>query len=240
MRMDAIRSDGPLVYAFRIDPARAVPGTIDAFDLAEADGADGLFLEVRLTADGEAVVLAEPEVVLSGRRVAVASLTVLELLGTAPGTIERGRAFPLLREVLSRYGGDLRLLVELKPGVSSRPGLLEHRVAALLTQHNALGRSVCLSGSVETLRRLREAQPSIVTGLLLEGALPAELPAGASSVAVPAALAESYLAVARPLGIAVHALGVSSPEDARRLAASGAASLVTDRPGEVRRALEAS
>lgn len=239
MRMDTTRSDRPLVYASRIDPASAAPGTVDAFDQAEADGADGLSLEVRLTGDGEVVVLADPDVLISGRRVPVSSLTLLELLGTAPGEVERSRPIPLLREVLSRYGGDLRTLVELKPGVSSRPGLLEHRVAALLTQHNALGRSICLSGSAETLRRLRDAQPAIVTGLLLEGALPAELPAGARSVAVPATLAESYLAVARPLGIAVHALGLSVPEDACRLAAAGVASLVTNRPADVRRALAA-
>lgn len=234
--MHFARHDGPLVLAHRFDPARATPGTLDAFDLAEADGADGLHLEVRLSADGEVIVLAEPEVVLGNRRLPVSALTALELATVTLGKDERQGSVPFLRHVLARYGGDLRLLVELMPGPAPRPGLLEFRVAALLTQHHALGRAVCLSGSVETLRRLREAQPDVETGILLEGALPAQLPAGATSIAVAAAVAESYLGLARPLGIGVHALGVGAA-DARRLADAGARSLVTDRPAEVVAAL---
>ena len=78
--MNVFRSDRALVVARRGSARDALENTLEAFDQAEADGADALHLDVRLTADGEVVVSAEAEVVASNQRVPLASLCVPDLL----------------------------------------------------------------------------------------------------------------------------------------------------------------
>ncbi len=143
---------------------------------------------------------------------------------------------PLLRDVLLRYGHDGRFLVELKPGPSPRPGLLEFRVAALLTQLHALDRSVVASSAPEPIRRAREAQPELETAFCYdgtvyrpEGRLWPNLPNGCRGIAPAMALASDRLfAEASAEGIAVHVSPVNDPAEAVRFARLGAASLVTD------------
>ena len=149
---------------------------------------------------------------------------------------DRRYALPLLRDVLMRYGPDGRYLVELKPGPSPRPGLLEFRVAALLTQLGALERSVVASSAPEPLRRSLEAQPAIETALCYdgtvyrpEGRLWPNLPAGCRAIAPALALASDRLfAEAKAEEIAVHVSPVNDPAEALRLARLGAASIATD------------
>ena len=234
--MNVFRSDRTLVVARRGAPHDAVENTVPAFDRAEADGADALHLDVRLSADGEVVVSADPEAVLGNQRVPIASLCVTEILRVTVTRGERTGAIPLLRDVLMRFGSDGRYLVELKPGPSPRPGLLEFRVAALLTQLGALERSVVASPAPEPLRRSLEAQPALETAFCYdatvyrpEGRLWPNLPAGCRGIAPALPLAsERLLAEAKAEGIAVHVSPVNDPAEALRLARLGAASLVTD------------
>ena len=234
--MNVFRSGTPLVVARRGSAREAVENTVEAFDLAEADGADALHLDVRLTADGEVVVSAEAEVVLGNQRVAISSLCVPDLARVVLVRGERTGSVPLLRDVLLRYGHDGRFLVELKPGPSPRPGLLEFRVAALLTQLHALARSVVASSAPEPIRRAREAQPELETAFCYdgtvyrpEGRLWPNLPNGCRGIAPAMALASDRLfAEASAEGIAVHVSPVNDPAEAVRFARLGAASLVTD------------
>ncbi len=234
--MNVFRSDRTLVVARRGAPHDAVENTVPAFDRAEADGADALHLDVRLSADGEVVVSADPEAVLGNQRVPIASLCVTEILRVTVTRGERTGAIPLLRDVLMRYGSGGRFLVELKPGPSPRPGLLEFRVAALLTQLGALERSVVASSAPEPLRKVREAQPAVETAFCYdgtvyrpEGRLWPNLPAGCLGVAPAVALvSERLFAEAKAEGIAVHVSPVNDPEEAVRFARLGAASIVTD------------
>jgi glycerophosphoryl diester phosphodiesterase len=234
--MNVFGSGTPLVVARRGSTRDAVENTVEAFDQAEADGADALHLDVRLTADGEVVVSAEPDVVLGNQRVAISSLAVPDLLRVTLVRGEKSGSVPLLRDVLMRYGHDGRFLVELKPGPSPRPGLLEFRVAALLTQLNALERSIVASSAPEPIRRTREAQPAVETAFCYdgtvyrpEGRLWPNLPNGCRGIAPAVALAsERLFAEAAAEGIAVHVSTVNDPQEAIRYARLGAASLVTD------------
>ncbi|HMM33309.1 MAG TPA: glycerophosphodiester phosphodiesterase [Thermoanaerobaculia bacterium] len=234
--MNVFRSGTPVVVARRGSAREAIENTLEAFDLAEAEGADALHLDVRLTADGEVVVAADPEVVVGNQRVAVASLCIPDLLRAELVKGDRRYALPLLRDVLMRYGSDGRYLVELKPGPSPRPGLLEFRVAALLTQLGAVERSVVASPAPEPLRRSLEAQPALETAFCYdgtvyrpEGRLWPNLPAGCRGIAPALALAsERLFAEAKAEGIAVHVSPVNDPAEALRLARLGADSIVTD------------
>lgn len=234
--MNFFRSGTTRVVGHRGSPTKALENTFESFDRAEADGADGFELDVRLTLDGEAVVHHDAEIVLSGRRVPLATVTIAELTELP---VVRGdfRGFvPTLRDVFLRYGPGGRFLVELKPGPSPRPGLLEFRVAALIAQMHLFDRAAVLSFSSDMLRRVREIEPRIETCLNYdatarrpEGALWPDLPKGCAAISPQAGLVtDDLFARAKAEGLAVHCWTVNDADFARQLARLGAASVISD------------
>lgn len=115
---------GPLVFAHRGGCALGPENTLAAFDLAMAAGADGLELDVHLSADG--VVVVHHDRTLD--RTTAASGPVAALTAAALSRIDAGYSFrdrdsfpfrnqgigvPTLAEVLRRYP-DVPLIVEMK------------------------------------------------------------------------------------------------------------------------------
>lgn len=229
------------VFGHRGSPRRALENTLDSFDAAEAEGADGFELDVRLTQDGEAVVHHDPDLLRGDRRVPLSALSLLELRQEPARKGPLSGDVPTLREVFLRYGGHVSYLVEMKTGPSPRPSLLEYRVAALLTQFHLTEKALVISFSTEMLRRVHEIEPRIATGLLFdgtayrpEGKLWPDLPKGCRAIAPHLPLAsDRLLAEAREAGLPVHVWTVNEPSDAARLAALGAASVVSDVPADV-------
>ncbi len=234
--MNFFRTGPTRVVGHRGAPRREIENTLESFDRAEADGADGVELDVRLTADGEAVVVHDPEVVASGRRVPVAQLTLPEVLEVTLARDDLRGRIPTLREVLMRYGSAGRFLVELKTGPAPRPGLLEYRVAALLSQLHLLDRVMVLSFSPDMLRRIKDAEPAVGTCLNFDGSAyrPTgrfwpDLPRGCEAIGPAAPLVTARLmAEAREAGLAVHVWTVNDPDQARQLAVWGASSVISD------------
>lgn len=224
------------VVGHRGSPTKALENTFDSFDRAEADGADGCELDVRLTLDGEAVVFHDVDIVLGDRRMPLASVTVPELKETPVIKGEHTGFVPTLRDVFLRYGSAGRWLVELKAGPAPRPGLLEFRVAALITQLHLAEKCVVLSFSPDMLRRIKELDPSIETCLNFDasayrptGRFWPDLPKGCTSIGPHVALASGrLLAEAKEAGIAVHVWTVNDPENVRLLASGGVASVIGD------------
>lgn len=234
--MNFFRSGVTRVVGHRGSPTKALENTFESFDRAEADGADAFELDVRLTLDGEAVVQHDAEIVLLGRRVPLATVTIPELTELP---VERGgfRGFvPTLRDLFLRYGSAGRYLVELKPGPSPRPGLLEFRVAALVAQLHLFDRVTVLSFSGDMLRKIREIEPRVETCLNYdatarrpEGALWPDLPKGCRAIGPQAGLVTDELfARAKAEDLGVHCWTVNDPAFAARLAQRGAASVISD------------
>jgi glycerophosphoryl diester phosphodiesterase len=245
--MNFFRGGPTRVVGHRGSPTKAAENTIESFDRAEAEGADAVELDVRLTFDGEAVVHHDPEIVLAGRRLSVAQLTMAEL---AQAEIARGEfrgRIPALREVLTRYGSSGRFLVELKQGASPRPGLLEFRVAALLSQLQLFQSALVLSFSAEILRRIKELEPRIETCLNFDastyrptGRFWPDPPRGCDAIGPNVKLVTARLmAEAREAGLPVHVWTVNDPEAARQMTVWGAASVITDDPALVGPAVRA-
>ena len=224
------------VVGHRGSPTKALENTFDSFDRAEADGADGCELDVRLTLDGEAVVFHDVDIVLGDRRMPLASVTIPELRENPVVRGESKGFVPALRDVFLRYGPSGRWLVELKAGPAPRPGLLEFRVAALVSQLHLAERCVVLSFSPDMLRRIKEHEPAIETCLNFDvsayrpaGRFWPDLPKGCTSIGPHVALANGrLLAEAKEAGISVHVWTVNDPEVARQLAMGGAASVIGD------------
>jgi glycerophosphoryl diester phosphodiesterase len=243
--MDGEDNPGPMnffkegitrVVGHRGSPTKALENTFDSFDRAEADGADGFELDVRLTLDGEAVVFHDVDIVRNDRRVPLASITIPELRETPVVRGELQGFVPTLRDVFLRYGASGRYLVELKAGPAPRPGLLEFRVAALISQLHLARTCIVLSFSPDTLRRVKEFEPSIETCLNFDasayrptGRFWPDLPKGCTSIGPHVALATGRLLVeAKESGLSVHVWTVNDPETARQLASWGAASVIGD------------
>ena len=224
------------VVGHRGSPTKALENTFESFDRAEADGADAFELDVRLTLDGEAVVYHDVEIVFAGRRVPLGTLTIPELRETPIVRGEFQGSVPTLRDVFLRYGSQGRYLVELKPGPSPRPSLLEFRVAALLAQLALLEKAVVLSFSPDALRRIREIEPGIATCLNFdgtayrpEGRLWPDLPKGCAAIGPNVALvSDALFERAKAEGLSVHVWTVNDPALAARFARQGAASVISD------------
>lgn len=239
--MNVFRQGGPYVIGHRGSPHSELENTLASFDRAEADGADGIELDVRLTSDGEAVVFHDPELVRGDRRLALGSVCLLDLKAAPHRKGELTGEVPTLLEVFLRYGGAARYMVELKSGPSPRPSLLEARVVSLLTQLSLLPKAIVLSFSPEILRRVKELAPEAETGLVYdgtayrpEGQLWPVLPKGCEAIAPNHPLAsERLFEDAARAGLSVHVWTVNEPDLAARLARLGARSVISDVPAEV-------
>lgn len=126
---------------------KAIPeNTFASFDLALASGCDGFEFDVRLTADGQAVVCHDAKI--HGNEIARSSAESL--------------ALPLLREVLTRYQGSAFLDIELKVGD------LEAITADLLRQHPPARGYVVSSFIPDVLQTIHVVDASIPLGLICE------------------------------------------------------------------------
>ena len=230
-----------LLFGHRGAPRRALENTLASFDAAEAEGADGVELDVRLTQDGEAVVFHDADLLRGDRRVALAGLTLPEALEVEVRKGEHSGRIPTLRDVFLRFGGGIRYLVEMKSCPSPRPSLLEHRVARLVESFALLEKAWILSFSADSLRRLKEIYPAARTVLLFdgtafrpEGRLWPDLPRGCDGIAPEAPLAsERLIAEARAANLTTHVWTVNDPGLAARLAGWGATSVISDDPALV-------
>src|SRR5260221_1582141 len=224
------------VVGHRGSPTKELENTFDSFARAEADGADGCELDVRLTLDGEAVVFHDVDIVFGDRRMPLASVTIPELKERPVIKGDLRGFVPTLRDVFLRYGAAGRWLVEMKAGPAPRPGLLEFRVAALIAQLHLTDNCVVLSFSPDMLRRIKELEPSIETCLNFDasayrptGRFWPDLPKGCTSIGPHVALAsDRLLAEAKDAGISVNVWTVNDAEVAGRLASGGAASVIGD------------
>lgn len=202
----------PVVWAHRGASCDAPENTLAAFRAGLAAGADGVELDVHLTADGHVVVMHDANVArTTDGRGAISALTLEALRALDAGGGER---VPTLVEVLELVmqwpGKDRRLLIELKgpftgltdlpAALMRRAGVLHHeapfykelttKLVALLEPYKAdveAGRIVAQSFTMQYLRELRVRMPSLrllyLTGSLATGWMEKEdLPGAAVSL----------------------------------------------------------
>jgi glycerophosphoryl diester phosphodiesterase len=245
---DRRRSPAPasdvLVLAHRGAP---VPGhaenSVAAVSAALDRGADGVEVDVRLTADGVLVCSHDPEVLSSTyQKVDVATSTYADLRHAA------GPSLATCEEVLSAAGRHhrSRVVVEAKPALDVASGI---RTAAalreVLTDFMTTLSLTVSSFDAELLSSIRDA----LTGLEVRTALLGSPSMPLSSLlrravhggihdihpnVLSALEAPEVLAAARALGVGVTCWTVNDESDARRLTALGVDALITDDPVSVR------
>jgi glycerophosphoryl diester phosphodiesterase len=166
----------PRVIAHRGASGHAPENTLAAFLLAAEVGADGIELDVHLTADGEVVVMHNDTVdATTDGRGPIRAMTLHELKALDAGrwydARYAGERVPTLAEVFQALGRRLLINVEIKAerGLTSprkERGQLEAGVVRLIEDH-AMAQQVLISSfSASTLRRVHRLKPSIPLGFL--------------------------------------------------------------------------
>lgn len=239
------------VFAHRGGAALAPENTAVAFAQAAAMGVDGCELDVRLSRDGEVVVVHDATLERTTDAAGpVGALTAAELarvdagfrFGADAGHPWRGRGegVPRLADVLAAHP-ELPFIVELKgddPAVA-------HAATAVVRDRRALDR-VCFGGFFDvTLAAARAAAPSACTSGATEEIRSAlyrsyfwmspgavayqafQVPETSNGTRV---VSRRFVRAARRAGLVVHVWTVNTPEDMARLKAWGVDGVITDRP----------
>lgn len=162
-----------LKIAHRGYSLRYPENTLPAFEAAVAAGADMIELDIRLSRDGELVVIHDATVdrTSNGRgRVADLSLAELRRFSYANGMSAFGAVpIPTLAEVIDRVGAQVTLNVEIKGRRSGSAGM-ERALAALLRRKGAVDRVIVSAFDRRVLAGVKRADGEVRTGLLYDRA----------------------------------------------------------------------
>ena len=224
------------VIAHRGASAYAPENSFAACDLALAQGADAIELDIRATSDGRLVVLHDSRLLrTAGDPRAIAGLRADELMSIDPAVRP-----PTLDAVLERYGRATRWLLELKD--PSPPA--ERALAAALTARGLERTAVVQSFDAMALRRLRATTPSLVVAPLYRRAPSTRRLRAVASFAAAVGVRRGAVDVtlvlrARACGLAVRAWTANAPRDIERLAGLGVDGVITDVPDVARAVVDA-
>ncbi len=222
-----------LIYAHRGSSWARPENTLGAFRQAIADGASGVELDVRATADRVPVVLHDRDLA----RTTDGQGLVDELPLDAVRRVDAGAGerVPTLDEALGLLAGQVRINLELKQAG------IEREVAAVLANHPATEWAVS-SFNYSVLAAVRARDPAAelwpVAHRVSGGLFAVARELGAAAVALRGdGVTPGVVRRAGAAGLRVVVWTVNRIEDARRARDLGVAGLCTDTPAEVRRGL---
>lgn len=226
------------IWAHRGARTMAPENTVPAFELALAQGAEGVEFDVQLTADRVPVVIHDEtlERTTDGRgRVCDHTLAQLRLLDASAGFIgHAGTRIPTLDEVLAAVGA-VTVNIELKNNKVAYPGL-EEIVLAAVDRAGLADQVVLSSFNPESLRRLRAlGAPSPLATVFSDRLLqPWRVAQRLGATAIHPhrrlVLGRGYVRRAHAKGIAVRPWVVNRPRDLRRMFRLGVDAVFTDVP----------
>lgn len=235
-----IYAERTLIFGHRGAKAYAPMNTLPAFELALAQGADGVELDVQLTKDGFPVVCHDFTVDRTtngtGR---VSDQTLAELKELDAGgwfsDAYAGVRIPTLDEVFAAVGQQLLINVEIKSEMTDTTDGLEQVIADCIVRHAMQERVIVSSFNPFALRRFRAIAPTMAIGFLADNGH-----SGATALMQGQTYEayHPYFADITPEMVAeVHAAGrflntwtVNDPVVAERLRDWGVNGIITDNP----------
>ncbi len=235
-----------LTIAHRGASARYPENTLSAFLAAVEAGADMCEFDVRMTRDGEVVVIHDATVRrTTGARGAVAAMELAALkrldaggrLGVRLRRRVRGERIPTLDEVAAALGGRCAMDIELKAGG------LERAVCDIVRRQGAIDSTVVSSFDWDQLKIVAEAEPRMRLAVLASRDAAAMLEAAAAMRAY--AVAPRFDLVRPELCAAAHRRGfklltwtVDGRHAMRRCIAAGVDGIMTNYPERLRRVVK--
>lgn len=221
------------ITAHRGASSDAPENTIPAIELAIENGADFVEIDVRLTADGEVVLMHDA----TTTRTTDASMTVSESTYEELLTLDAGGWFseeyagtriPTLEEVMDVCEGRIMMNIELKAVDTS--GELEEKVAQIITERDMEDQCVVTSFKQNSLIAIKRYNPDILTGYIYNFGYSNTINYEAMDILSIDAryLSHSILTGAHEKGITVYVWTVNSEREMRRVLAIGADNIITD------------
>ncbi len=229
----------PLIWAHRGASGHAPENSLEAFDLAFRLGADGLELDVQLSADGRVVVCHDETIDRTSNGVgAIAEMTYAELAAFDYANDQTGFSnimLPTLEQVFALLDDtEMVINIELKNSIEPYPGL-EDAVVELVHRASWDHRVVLSSFNHLSVARLQGS--GLRTAILYSEPLyepwvhaervgaTAVHPSGHALRIDPGSVAEC-----RERGIDVNVWTINTPEDARAAADLGVHAIITNYP----------
>jgi glycerophosphoryl diester phosphodiesterase len=237
---DWLSASHPLIIAHRGASADAPENTLAAFALALEQRADGIELDVQLSADGWPVIIHDETVDRtsngSGR---VSAMTVAELQRLDLGM---GQTIPTLDELFEAFGPTLLYNVELKSDGLLRTGLrdtgLEAAVADRIEAHHLENHVLVSSFDPFCVRRARRHLSHTTPVAILRETRAMQI---AHRLVTAEAdhpnyqlVDERYMAWTREHNLRVNVWTVDDAADAQRLVNLGVDGIITNKPAFIR------
>ncbi|MEJ8544066.1 glycerophosphodiester phosphodiesterase [Brevibacillus borstelensis] len=235
----------PLILGHRGASHDAPENTCAAFSLAMEQQADGVELDVQLTADGRLCVIHDHTLDRTTSGLGpVGAKTMAELsVLSAGGWFDPGHSeekVPELAEVLSLLPAGATVNVEIKNGPAWYGGIGTAVAEQLRMWKNKLSLIVSSFDHL-VLEEVHRREPALCLGLLYEARLydpvtyVQSLPYPVYSLHLWHGLVTAEIVrQAHLAGLRVFAYTVDEPEDASRLTEYGIDAIITNKPGEVR------
>jgi glycerophosphoryl diester phosphodiesterase len=236
--------------AHRGASAEEAENTLEAFELALDVGADAVEFDVRITADGQAVVLHDPGVDRTTDGVGlVRDLTLGEVRALRIATAEGGTTrIPTLAEALGLLSGRAAVDVEIK-NIPGEPDFDPARELAVEAVHRALddvgfvGDVIVSSFNPLSIAASRSARPDIATGLLTEYSVEATAALRFAAeqghawvlpfVGMVAAAGPSFPEIVHDAGLLLGTWITDDPDEAVALVRSGVDAVATNDPRRI-------
>lgn len=228
----------PFILGHRGASADAPENSLAAFALAREQGADGIELDVQLSADGQLVIFHDETVErLTDGSGKVSDLSLAQL---QEFKLENGEAIPTLDAVFELLGSSFLYNVELKL-FGFGDGVLETAVADCIQRHHLQDQVLVSSFNPFAIRRIRKQLSSHtkVAHLWHNKWLKYKYLIGAAEANHPhySLVDEKYMVWARRHNWMVNVWTVDDPQEAQRLADLGVDAVITNNPHLLRQAL---
>jgi len=230
----------PLVIAHRGASGERPENTLSAYELAVAQGADMIEIDLHRSADGETVITHDADLVGLGGKGEVAETPVAVIRSLDAGG---GEVVPTLDEVLDGFGSRIPFNLELKRGRRSLYADLVEVALEAVERRGLLERTLFSSFDDPVLAELRDRSPRARLALLISprsAQRPLERAHAVGAEAINpwrSQATAAFIDAAHRSGLAVHVYTVDAETELRRLIDAGVDGIFTNFPARLRRIL---
>jgi len=226
------RARKPLVIAHRGASGYLPENTLPAYELAVAQRADMIEVDLHRTRDGAVVITHDEELAGLGGRGEIADATLAEVRALDAGD---GNRVPTLEELLDGFGTRIPLNLELKRGTKAEYAGLEELALDALDRRGLLPRMLFSSFYDPVLTRLRALSPEARIALLVSRKFPQGAVARARALGAEALNPEDSI----DAGLAVYVFTVDAEAELRRFLDLGVDGIFTNVPDRLRALIDA-
>lgn len=211
--MIELRKQGQIiVVGHRGAMGHAPENTMVSFETAVKLGADMIELDIHRSRDGDLIVMHDEDVARTTdghghvKDLATAEIKRLDA-GSKFDRRFRGERVPMLGEVLDWAKNRIPLCIEIK-GDPRPPEGIEAQVIQTIQANRMLDQTMLVSFHHSSLKRAKELQPQIATGIIVAAQLVD--PVGATRAALADSIRPAWSYWTRELVDAVHAAGIEA------------------------------